>query len=145
MQESSPDIFRAIIQADIDSQNHFSDHGSALAQAYNHLIMPLAKPNDKRTQVIWGIQDFEYRFRRKPEGMWLPEKLEIMKTIQEVVQNMEQLGLDIDLRDAQNIYFFSGKQHLNQMRQALENGDEFAENWIDEFKNLGYVLRLRIA
>ncbi len=81
MQENSPDIYRSIIQADIDSQNHFSGHGSALAQAYNHLIMPLANPNDKRTQVIWGIQDFEFRFRRKPEGMWLPETAVDLETL----------------------------------------------------------------
>jgi hypothetical protein len=44
-----------------------------MAQAYNHLIMPLARSRDKRTQVVWGIRDFESRFGRKPEGMWLPE------------------------------------------------------------------------
>ncbi|HXG36591.1 MAG TPA: DUF3536 domain-containing protein, partial [Dehalococcoidia bacterium] len=47
--------------------------GSALAQVYNHLIMPLANRRDKYTQVLWGIRDFEHRFGRKPEGMWLPE------------------------------------------------------------------------
>ncbi len=51
----------------------FGGHGSAMAQAYNHIIMPLANLRDKRTQVRWGIADFEYRYRRKPEGMWLPE------------------------------------------------------------------------
>ena len=44
-----------------------------MAQAYNHLIMPLATSRDKRTQVLWGIRDFEHRFGRRPEGMWLPE------------------------------------------------------------------------
>ncbi|MGZ3591682.1 MAG: DUF3536 domain-containing protein, partial [Thermodesulfobacteriota bacterium] len=45
----------------------------ALAQAYNHMIMPLANSRDKRSQVIWGIKDFQKRFGRDPEGMWLPE------------------------------------------------------------------------
>ena len=44
-----------------------------MAQAYNHMIMPLANSRDKRTQIIWGIKDFESRFKRKPEGMWLAE------------------------------------------------------------------------
>jgi alpha-amylase/alpha-mannosidase (GH57 family) len=44
-----------------------------MAQAYNHIIMPLATSRDKRTQVIWGVRDFESRFGRRPEGMWLPE------------------------------------------------------------------------
>ena len=51
----------------------FAGHGSALAQCHNHMIMPLANGRDKRTQVQWGIRDFESRFGRRPEGMWLPE------------------------------------------------------------------------
>ncbi len=66
-------VYRAIQEADRESQRRFSGHGSALAQAYNHMILPLADRQDKHTQVAWGIRDFEYRFGRKPEGMWLPE------------------------------------------------------------------------
>ena len=69
----APDVYLAILEADRESQKHFSGHGSALAQAYNHMIMPLANSRDRRTQVLWGIADFEHRFKRKPEGMWLPE------------------------------------------------------------------------
>jgi alpha-amylase/alpha-mannosidase (GH57 family) len=73
MGEKAPDILETIIAADKKSREEFSGHGSALAQCYNHVIMPLANARDKRTQVIWGIRDFEARFGRKPEGMWLPE------------------------------------------------------------------------
>lgn len=73
MEKKKPEIYRAIIEADRESQRYYSGHGSALAQAYNHIIMPLANSRDKRTQIIWGIRDFEHRFGRKPEGMWLPE------------------------------------------------------------------------
>ena len=55
------------------ASERFGGHGSAIAQAYNHMILPLAHPRDKETQVNWGIRDFEHRFGRKPEGMWLPE------------------------------------------------------------------------
>jgi alpha-amylase/alpha-mannosidase (GH57 family) len=65
--------YRSIMEADRDSQQRFSGHGSAIAQAYNHMIMPLANSRDKYTQVYWGIQDFRRRFARMPEGMWLPE------------------------------------------------------------------------
>lgn len=69
----APDVYRAVLSADQDSQRYYSGHGSAIAQAYNHMIMPLANRRDKETQVIWGIRDFEHRFGRRPEGMWLPE------------------------------------------------------------------------
>jgi len=73
MKEKAPWVHNSIVDADQQSQKRFSGHGSALAQAYNHIIMPLANDHDKETQVIWGIRDFETRFGRKPEGMWLPE------------------------------------------------------------------------
>ncbi|MCG8421013.1 MAG: DUF3536 domain-containing protein [Proteobacteria bacterium] len=73
LDKEAPDEYAAIIEADRRSQARFSGHGSAMAQAYNHLIMPLANRRDKYTQVVWGIRDFEQRFGRSPEGMWLPE------------------------------------------------------------------------
>ena len=73
MEGHDPDTYRGILEADKLSRERFSGHGSALAQAYNHMIMPLANSRDKRTQVIWGIKDFQKRFGRDPEGMWLPE------------------------------------------------------------------------
>ena len=73
MQINDPATYQAIIDADRESALHFGGHGSAMAQVYNHMIMPLATDRDKETQIIWGIRDFEYRFKRKPEGMWLAE------------------------------------------------------------------------
>jgi alpha-amylase/alpha-mannosidase (GH57 family) len=73
MEKASPEVYKAILDADRESRGRFRGHGSAMAQAYNHLIMPLAGSRDKRTQVVWGMADFEARFGRKPEGMWLPE------------------------------------------------------------------------
>ena len=73
MKEKSPEVYAAILEADRQSRERFSGHGSALAQVYNHMILPLANPRDRYTQVLWGIRDFEARFGRSPEGMWLPE------------------------------------------------------------------------
>jgi alpha-amylase/alpha-mannosidase (GH57 family) len=73
MARSAPDIHQAIVEADRESRTRFHGHGGAMAQAYNHLIMPLAQSRDKRTQILWGLRDFESRFGRKAEGLWLPE------------------------------------------------------------------------
>jgi alpha-amylase/alpha-mannosidase (GH57 family) len=68
-----PETYAAILDADRASLDRFGGHGSAIAQAYNHMILPLANHRDQQTQVWWGIRDFEFRFGRKPEAMWLPE------------------------------------------------------------------------
>lgn len=73
MEENSPEIYETVRATDAETRARHAGHGSALSQAYNHMIMPLANARDKKTQVIWGIRDFEHRFGRKPEGMWLPE------------------------------------------------------------------------
>ena len=65
--------YRMILDADHESAARFSGHGSAIAQVYNHIIMPLASERDARTQIRWGIADFTHRYGRKPEGMWLAE------------------------------------------------------------------------
>ena len=82
METQTPRVYRAIIDADQASKERFSGHGSALAQAYHHLIMPLANQRDKHTQVVWGIRDFEHRFGRTPEGMWLPETAVDIETLE---------------------------------------------------------------
>ena len=73
MEANDPAVYGAIREADAESAKTFSGHGSALAQPYNHMIMPLANDRDKHTQAFWGVRDFEHRFGRRPEGMWLPE------------------------------------------------------------------------
>ncbi len=73
MERYDKETYKAIQEADKDSLEMFAGHGSAIAQVYNHMILPLANRRDKETQVFWGIRDFERRFNRKPEGMWLAE------------------------------------------------------------------------
>jgi alpha-amylase/alpha-mannosidase (GH57 family) len=73
MEKADPKTYERILEADQISRQKYDGHGSALAQAHSHLILPLCNERDKETQVIWGIRDFESRFGRKPEGMWLAE------------------------------------------------------------------------
>jgi alpha-amylase/alpha-mannosidase (GH57 family) len=81
MESKSPDTYRAIVSADQESAALRSGHGNALAQVYNHMIMPLAASRDKRTQITWGIGDFRHRFGRSPEGMWLAETAVDLETL----------------------------------------------------------------
>jgi alpha-amylase/alpha-mannosidase (GH57 family) len=70
---ATPDTYRRIIRGEKESRERYDGHGTAIAQAYSHMIMTLANSRDKRTQVIWGVRDFQSHFNRPPEGMWLPE------------------------------------------------------------------------
>jgi alpha-amylase/alpha-mannosidase (GH57 family) len=81
LEAKRPEVYRAILDADVQSRARFSGHGSALAQAYHHSILPLANRRDKRTEILWGIADFERRFGRRPEGMWLPETAVDLETL----------------------------------------------------------------
>ena len=87
MAEKAPKVYESIQLADKLSQEKFSGHGSAIAQAYNHIILPLANRRDKNTQVKWGIRDFEHRFQRKPEGMWLPETAVNIETLEVLAEH----------------------------------------------------------
>jgi alpha-amylase/alpha-mannosidase (GH57 family) len=86
MERRAPEVYRAILEADRLSLKRYSGHGSAIAQIYNHMIMPLANRRDKYTQAKWGIRDFEKRFGRSPEGMWLPETAVDIETLEALAE-----------------------------------------------------------
>ena len=73
LHDKAPRTYQMILSADKISASRYSGHSSAVAQVYNHIIMPLASTRDAVTQIRWGIADFEHRFGHKPEGMWLAE------------------------------------------------------------------------
>jgi alpha-amylase/alpha-mannosidase (GH57 family) len=82
MKNHAPKVYQAILEADALSRKRYGGHGSAMAQVYNHIIMPLANRRDKITQVRWAIADFQHRFNRAPEGMWLAETAVDLETLQ---------------------------------------------------------------
>lgn len=87
LEAKQPDVYRAIIAADQASLAYHKGHGSAIAQVYNHIILPLANRRDKITQVEWGLRDFEKRFGRKAEGMWLAETAVDTETLEILAEN----------------------------------------------------------
>ena len=87
MEAYDTETYEAILEADEASKRNFSGHGSAIAQVYNHIIMPLANKRDKQTQIVWGVRDFEFRFKRKPEGIWLAETAVDLETLELLVDN----------------------------------------------------------
>jgi alpha-amylase/alpha-mannosidase (GH57 family) len=79
-------VYENIIEADRISLVKNNGHGNAIAQAYNHTILPLCSPEDAKTQVIWGIKDFEVHFGRKSEGIWLPEAAVNMSVVDLLIE-----------------------------------------------------------
>ena len=86
MEHHAPDTYTRILQADQDSQKRLG-YGNALAQVYHHAIMPLAMDLDKDLEILWAIQDFQARFKRRPEGMWLAETAVDLPTLEALVKH----------------------------------------------------------
>lgn len=81
LEKKHPSLYGKIVEADALSAEYNNGHGNAIAQVYNHIIMPLASERDKRTQVEWGIRDFKRAFGRDPEGIWLAETAVNLETL----------------------------------------------------------------
>jgi alpha-amylase/alpha-mannosidase (GH57 family) len=79
------EVYQRILEADLHSCDRLNGHGNAIAQVYNHIIMPLANERDKHTQIRWGKEDFRSRFKRDPEGMWLAEAAVDYATIEALI------------------------------------------------------------
>jgi hypothetical protein len=85
IRRNTPHTYKRIQQADQNSAKRLNGHGNAVAQVFNHMIMPLANRQDRITQIRWGIQDFAFHFGRKPEAMWLAETAVNMDTIVDLI------------------------------------------------------------
>jgi alpha-amylase/alpha-mannosidase (GH57 family) len=73
LKENAPRTYRMLLEGERRSRKSFGGHSSAMAQVYNHMILPLASRRDRMTQIRWGIADYERHFGAPPEGMWLAE------------------------------------------------------------------------
>jgi alpha-amylase/alpha-mannosidase (GH57 family) len=73
LKENAPRTYRMILDGERRSRKSYKGHSSAMAQVYNHIIMPLANQRDRITQIRWGIADYERHYGVPPEGMWLAE------------------------------------------------------------------------
>ena len=71
--ENAPRTYRMILEGERRSRKNFNGHSSAMAQVYNHIILPLASRRDRITQIRWGIADYQHHYGAQPEGMWLAE------------------------------------------------------------------------
>jgi alpha-amylase/alpha-mannosidase (GH57 family) len=73
LMENAPRAYRMILDGERRSRKSFGGHSSAMAQVYNHVILPLANRRDRITQIRWGLADYERHYGAPPEGMWLAE------------------------------------------------------------------------
>lgn len=119
MEDRAHETYQAVLDADKESSKRFSRHGSAMAQAYNHIILPLAGPRDKYTQVLWGIRDFQHRFGRMPEGMWLPETAVDVPTL----EILAELGIKFTIlaqRQAARVRKIGGRTWKDVSEEAID-------------------------
>jgi len=163
LKDNAPETYRDILAADFSSSGRFSGHGSAMAQCYNHMIMPLANSRDKLTQVVWGIEDFRHRYGREPEGMWLPETAVDLETLDLLAQHgirftvlapsqaksmdgEDVTGQRIDPTRAYvlklpsgraiNLFFYDGPiSRAVAFEGLLNNGEQFARRLLDAFSD----------
>jgi alpha-amylase/alpha-mannosidase (GH57 family) len=87
LKENAPRTYRMVVDGDRRSRRNFKGHSSAMAQVYNHIIMPLASERDRITQIRWGITDYQYHYGAPPEGMWLAETAADTETLELLAQN----------------------------------------------------------
>ena len=117
LESHAPDVYEMVLEADRRSCEKFSGHGCAMAQAYNHMVLPLADANDKHTQVIWGIEDFKMRFQREPEGMWLPETAVDLASLEVLVDHGIQFTI-LAPRQAKRTRRLSGARRWRDVNEG---------------------------
>jgi alpha-amylase/alpha-mannosidase (GH57 family) len=161
MELNRPETYQLILEADKNSLERFNGHGSAIAQVYNHMIMPLASKRDKETQIKWGLYDFEKRFNRKSEGIWLAETACDTDTLKSLYDNgvkytilapnqAKRFKLDGQWRDGINpnqpyvvnlgenrqmvLFFYNGEVSQGvAFKGLLNDGKRFAEDLLGSF------------
>ncbi len=123
LEKKFPYVYRKILEADRASLNRFG-HGNAIAQVYDHLIMPLANDRDKETEVLWGISDFERRFHRKPDAMWLPETAVNYPTLRVLVKHGMRF-LILSPFQASRVRPFAGKKWADASGGRIDSNQPY--------------------
>jgi alpha-amylase/alpha-mannosidase (GH57 family) len=118
LEENDPEAYDLILKADQRSVERFGGHGSAVAQVHSHVIMPLANYRDKVTQVLWGIRDFEHRFNRYPEGIWLAETAVDTETLEVLASHGIQYTI-LAPRQAKAVRRFKSTHHEEYPWQSV--------------------------
>ena len=152
IKNNDPETYQSIVNQENLNYKQFGI-GNAIAQAYHHVIMPLANKQDKITQIKWGIADFIHHFGHKPQGMWLPETAVDLETLSCLADNeikftilapwqvegFENLSLDqpylVELPDNRDpIVVFLYNRELSTLvsfnSDATKNADHFIERWV---------------
>ncbi len=114
LKENAPRTYRMILDGERRSRKNFKGHSSAMAQVYNHVIMPLANRRDKITQIRWGIADYQHHYGLAPEGMWLAETAADSETLELMAQH--------------GIKFTVLAPHQCKRIRSLQNGDSAADD-----------------
>lgn len=147
MASYSKDVLLKITEEDQYNSN-VNGAGNAIAQPYNHTILPLSNRRDKETQVIWGIEAFKNLFGRSPQGIWFPECAVDLETLNVVAEQGVQFTIlapwqveapdgeegspyRIELENGKSVIVFLYNKELSTRvsfdKQATENADLFAE------------------
>jgi alpha-amylase/alpha-mannosidase (GH57 family) len=113
LKENAPRTYRMILDGEARSRRTFKGHSSAMAQVYNHIILPLASPRDRITQIRWGIADYESHYGSSPEGMWLSETAADTNSLELLAQ--------------QGIKFTLLAPHQCKRIRALKDGAEWSD------------------
>jgi alpha-amylase/alpha-mannosidase (GH57 family) len=116
LKENAPRTYRMILDGEQSSRKNYGGHSSAMAQVYNHIIMPLADTRDRVTQIRWGIADYEEHYGAPPEGMWLAETA----ADSESLELMAQHGIKFTLL---------APHQCRRVRPLNEAGQQPEANW----------------
>ena len=117
LKDNAQRTYRMIQDGERRSRKSFKGHSSAMAQVYNHIIMPLASERDRLTQIRWGIADYEKHYGARPEGMWLAETAADSRSLELMAQ--------------EGIRFTLLAPHQCKRIRPLKDVGDAQEAWVD--------------
>lgn len=153
LQDHYPQLAAVILQADAISSKIYGE-GAAIAQAYNHRILPHCSPRDKVLQIKWGIEYFESKFKRKPKALWLPETAVDNETLEALIDSQMEFAIlassqaqplsgQFTDRSAMEPYYFYSREKSGKKLALFFYNQDLSSRIISEMPNTEkYYLRL---